>query len=246
MVEQVEIKQDETTAEKPVEQVSEQTRPDGLPEKFNSVDDLAKSYSELEKKLGEPKPQETPEEPKQEAVKQESDLEIANKAVASAGLNMQNLQSEFDNSGTLGEKSYESLEKAGIPKDYVDQFIAGQMAMRDNMVNSVKGIAGGDEGYTEITTWAGDNLNEAEKAAYNNAVNSTDLESIKLAVNGLKARYQSANGIEPTLTKGKASPSTEKGFRSWAEVTAAMGDERYTKDTAYQSDVKNKIKNSNL
>ena len=52
MVDQVEIKEAETTAEKPEEQVVEQSKPEGLPEKFNSVEDLAKSYAELEKKLG--------------------------------------------------------------------------------------------------------------------------------------------------------------------------------------------------
>ena len=243
MVEQVEIKEAETTAEKPEEQV-EQSKPEGLPEKFNSVEDLAKSYAELEKKLGEPKPQETPE-PKQQEAKPD-DLEIANKAAESAGLNMQDLQSEFDNSGELKAESYQALEKAGIPKEYVDQFIAGQLAMRENLVKDVKGVAGGDESYGEMMQWASDNLSETEKVAYNNAVNSTDVESIKLAVTGLKARYDSANGIEPTLAKGKASPSTEGGFRSWAEVTEAMADPRYQKDIAYQDDVKRKIQNSNL
>ena len=57
MVDSVEIKAEETTEEKPVEQVNEtqpaQSKPEGLPEKFNTVEDLAKSYAELEKKLGE-------------------------------------------------------------------------------------------------------------------------------------------------------------------------------------------------
>ena len=54
MVEAVEIKQEETTEEKPVEQtkVEEVKRPEGLPEKFKTVEDMAKSYSELESKLG--------------------------------------------------------------------------------------------------------------------------------------------------------------------------------------------------
>mgnify|MGYP001300398461 CR=1 FL=1 len=244
MVDQVEIKQDETTAEKPVEQSVETSKPEGLPEKFNSVEDLAKSYSELEKKLGESKPEETPQ-PKQEEPKTE-DLEIANKAAESAGLNVQDLQAEFDNSGELKAESYEALDKAGIPKEYVDQFIAGQLAMRENLVSDVKGVAGGEDSYGEMMEWASNNLSESEKNAYNNAVNNTDVEAIKLAVVGLKARYESANGIEPTLTKGKASPSTEGGFRSWAEVTEAMADARYQKDIAYQDDVKRKIQNSNL
>ena len=240
----MEIKQDETTAEKPVEQTVETSKPEGLPEKFNSVEDLAKSYSELEKKLGESKPEETPQ-PKQEEPKTE-DLEIANKAAESAGLNVQDLQAEFDNSGELKAESYEALDKAGIPKEYVDQFIAGQLAMRENLVSDVKGVAGGEDSYGEMMEWASNNLSESEKNAYNNAVNNTDVEAIKLAVVGLKARYESANGIEPTLTKGKASPSTEGGFRSWAEVTEAMADARYQKDIAYQDDVKRKIQNSNL
>ena len=161
MVEQVEIKEAETTAEKPEEQV-EQSKPEGLPEKFNSVEDLAKSYAELEKKLGEPKPQETPQ-PKQEEAKPD-DLEIANKAAESAGLNMQDLQSEFDNAGELKAESYQALEKAGIPKEYVDQFIAGQLAMRENLVSDVKGVAGGEDSYAEMMQWASDNLSETEKS----------------------------------------------------------------------------------
>jgi hypothetical protein len=50
MVETVEIKQPETTSEKPVEEKQSTQSVQGLPEKFKSVEDLAKSYSELEKK----------------------------------------------------------------------------------------------------------------------------------------------------------------------------------------------------
>ena len=82
MVEEVTIKSEETTAEKPVEQSQETPRPEGLPEKFKSVEDMAKSYSELESKLGaqdKTTENETSQpEPKQEA-KPEGDLEIAEK-----------------------------------------------------------------------------------------------------------------------------------------------------------------------
>ena len=128
MVETVEIKQEETTSEKPVEENVTQSKPEGLPEKFNSVEDLAKSYSELEKKLGDNK-----EAPKEEAPKTETknDLDIAEKAVESAGLNMETLSSEYAEKGELDAKSYDALEKAGIPKDYVNQFIEGQKAIAD-------------------------------------------------------------------------------------------------------------------
>ena len=244
MAETIEIKQEETTSEKPVEENVTQSKPEGLPEKFNSVEDLAKSYSELEKKLGDNK-----EAPKEEAPKTEtktSDLEIAEKAVESAGLNMDNLATEYNEKGELDTKSYEALEKAGIPKDYVNQFIEGQKAIADQQATSIKDMVGGADAYTEMSNWAAENMSEQEKTAYNTAVNSKDIETAKLAVVGLKAKFESANGNEPSLVEGKGTITGQDGYKSWAEVTAAMGDDRYSKDPAYQAMVQEKLAKSDL
>ena len=248
MVDKVEIQEEETGIEKPVEQTNEtqsaQSKPEGLPEKFNSVEDLAKSYSELEKKLGDNK-----EAPKEEAPKTEtktSDLEIAEKAVESAGLNMDNLATEYNEKGELDTKSYEALEKAGIPKDYVNQFIEGQKAIADQQATSIKDMVGGADAYAEMSNWAAENMSEQEKTAYNTAVNSKDIETAKLAVVGLKAKFESANGNEPSLVEGKGTITGQDGYRSWAEVTAAMGDDRYSKDPAYQAMVQDKLSKSDL
>lgn len=253
MVDKVEITSPETTTDKPVEETKPtQSKPEGLPEKFNSVDELVKSYSELEKKLGEQsQPTEQSVDPVSKTeVKQEeqpkSDLDIATKAVDSAGLNMETLSEEFAKDGKLADGSYKSLEKAGIPKEYVDRFIAGQQAIADQQSATVKNLVGGTEAYDSMSEWAGQNLTETEKQAYNTAVNSKDLEAVKLAVVGLKARYAQSTGSEPTLVEGKASPSAEQGFASWAQVTQAMSDPRYAKDPAYQAEVKNKLANSKI
>ena len=252
MVEKVEVQSAETTTDKPVEEIKPtQSKPEGLPEKFNSVDELVKSYSELEKKLGEQsQPTEQSVDPVSKAEeKQEqpkSDLDIATKAVDSAGLNMETLSEEFAKDGKLADGSYKSLEKAGIPKEYVDRFIAGQQAIADQQSATVKNLVGGTEAYDSMSEWAGQNLTETEKQAYNTAVNSKDLEAVKLAVVGLKARYAQSTGSEPQLVEGKASPSGEQGFASWAQVTQAMSDPRYAKDPAYQAEVKNKLANSKI
>tara|TARA_Y100000031_G_scaffold27566_1_gene29792 strand:- start:458 stop:1216 length:759 start_codon:yes stop_codon:yes gene_type:complete len=252
MVEKVEVQSPETTTDKPVEETKPiQSKPEGLPEKFNSVDELVKSYSELEKKLGEQsQPTEQSVDPVSKAEeKQEqpkSDLDIATKAVDSAGLNMETLSEEFAKDGKLADGSYKSLEKAGIPKEYVDRFIAGQQAIADQQSATVKNLVGGTEAYDSMSEWAGQNLTETEKQAYNTAVNSKDLEAVKLAVVGLKARYAQSTGSEPQLVEGKASPSGEQGFASWAQVTQAMSDPRYAKDPAYQAEVKNKLANSKI
>ena len=252
MVDKVEITSPETTTDKTVEETKPtQSKPEGLPEKFNSVDELVKSYSELEKKLGEQsQPTEQSVDPVSKAEeKQEqpkSDLDIATKAVDSAGLNMDSLAEEYAKDGKLADGSYKSLEKAGIPKEYVDRFIAGQQAIADQQSASVKNMVGGAEAYDSMSEWASNNLSETEKQAYNTAVNSKDLEAVKLAVVGLKARYAQSTGSEPKLVEGKASPSGEQGFASWAQVTQAMSDPRYAKDPAYQAEVKNKLANSKI
>ena len=221
-----------------------------MPEKFNSVDELVKSYSELEKKLGEQsQPTEKSVDPVSKAElkgQPKSDLDIATKAVDSAGLNMDSLAEEYAKDGKLADGSYESLQKAGIPKDYVDRFIAGQQAIADQQSSSVKEMVGGTQAYDTMSEWAGQNLSETEKTAYNSAVNSKDLEAVKLAVVGLKARYSQATGSEPKLVEGKSSASGEQGFQSWAQVTQAMSDPRYAKDVAYQAEVKNKLANSKI
>ena len=250
MVDSVEIKAEETTEEKPVEQVNEtqpaQSRPEGLPEKFNSVDDLAKSYSELEKKLGEQSQETKTEEVKTEQPKSNNKLEIAEKAVADAGLDMSSLQQEYAEKGELDAKSYEALEKVGITKQYVDNYIAGQEALANQQANEIKSTVGGEETYQEMVDWASKNMTEGEKQAYNKAVNSGDMDTVKLAVNALKSQFERANGVEPKLVEGKAQPTSEEGFQSWAQVTEAMADPRYAKDVAYQDEVKTKLANSNL
>jgi len=251
MVDRVEVQNTETTADKPVEEIKPtQSKPEGLPEKFNSVDELVKSYSELEKKLGEQsQPTEKSVDPVSKAElkgQPKSDLDIATKAVDSAGLNMDSLAEEYAKDGKLADGSYESLQKAGIPKDYVDRFIAGQQAIADQQSSSVKEMVGGTQAYDTMSEWAGQNLSETEKTAYNSAVNSKDLEAVKLAVVGLKARYSQATGSEPKLVEGKSSASGEQGFQSWAQVTQAMSDPRYAKDVAYQAEVKNKLANSKI
>ena len=254
MVEAVEIKQEETTSEKPVEETkAEETKVAEQPKekilgKFETQEDLVKSYQELEAKLGaqdKTYENEKTEEPKK-SLEIEADNKVAEKAVESAGLNMEALQNEYNEKGTLDDKSFQALEKAGIPKSYVDAFIQGQEAVATQMQNSIKAEVGGDESYTEIVTWAKDALNPQEIAAFNKTVNSNDLEAVKLAVTGLKARHDAVNGTDPKLISGKAGTDSGGGYNSWAQVTAAMKDARYENDPAFRSEVQDKISKSKL
>ena len=107
MVDKVEIKTPETGSEAPVDN-NALSKPEGLPEKFNTVEDLAKSYSELEAKLGTNKEEVKTEEVKPQETKTDT-LEIAEKAVTDAGLDMSSLTEEYTKEGKLNDTSYDCL-----------------------------------------------------------------------------------------------------------------------------------------
>lgn len=251
MVDQVVINKDEpTTAEKPVEQTevdTEQLETKVAPEaakilgKFDNQEELEKAYKELESKVGSPK-----EQVKEEPV-EKSKLDIpegsAEEVVEAAGLNMESLQNEFADKGELTEESLKKLEDVGISKDIVSQYIQGQQAVAQQIESEIKGIAGGNDGYSTMMNWAKENLSADEISAYNRVVNGRDLDATKLAVSGLQARM--GGNAEPNLVRGKGSSSQEQ-FESWAQVTSAMKDPRYSKDTAYQKEVSDKISRSKL
>jgi hypothetical protein len=251
MVEKVEIQTPETTSEQPSEDKTfeNESRPEWLPGKFKSPEDMAKAYGELENKLGQSENTKESEPTKEETKKDNADLSIdkAEKAVENAGLNMSSLQEEYNEGGQLKESSYEALGKAGIPKDYVDAFIKGQEAIASQTSNTLKQEVGGTDAYNNMMNWASDNLNEAEINSFNKTVNGKDIEATRLAIQGLNARYKNNVGDEPSLqTANKSTSSNAPGYRSWAEVTSAMNDERYANDEAYRADVQNKLNNSRL
>jgi hypothetical protein len=227
-------------------------RPEWLPEKFKSAEDLAKAYSELEKKLGSKKPLDAPVEEKakadDEAEPKTTEVEDqAREAVENAGLNFDEMSNRYWESGELPEADYKALEKAGIPKQLVDQFIAGQEAMLNATRQSVFSTVGGEEAYFNMTDWAADNMSKEEVLAYNKAVNSGDMNMAMMAVKGLQARFSAEVGYEPQrqVTGGNAK-STDAVYRSLAELQKDMADPRYQKDPAFRKDVENKLSRSDI
>ena len=216
----------------PVEQTTEgeQERPEWLPEKFKTAEDMANAYSELEKKLG------NTEEESSESVAEPTE---ANSVVTEAS-------KEFYEKGELTDETYESLSKLGLSKELVDSFAAGQAALQENQSNVIKGEADGN--YDAMTDWAGNALNDEEMTAFNEAVSTGTVEQAKFAVKGLYARYQAeVGGSTPKLLKGETSGSGSMPFQSMQEVTRAMQDPRYKEgDKAYHQMVDRRLAVSNF
>lgn len=219
--------------------------------KFKSQEDLAKAYSELEKKLG-AKPPTTPEaKPADPAVKVEEGTppakpEDAAKALEGAGLDYTAFSAEFAEKGELSADSYAKLEKSGIPRNMVDAYIAGQQALVTQQRNEVFQVAGGEQNYASAVEWAKTNMTTEEKASFNSVVNGGDMNATKLAVQGLMARYQAAEGREPDLTGGSTHTGDADGYSSWAEVMRDMAKPEYNSDPAYRKKVENKVARSSI
>lgn len=221
-------------------------RPEWLPEKFKSPEELAKAYAELESKIGKAPPKETEAKPLDIPNPAEATEEQANQTLADRGLNMEKFSAEFSQNGSLSPESYKELEAAGIPQATVDLYIEGQKALATQYESTVKAEVGGDESYTQMVDWAKSNMSPAEIQAFNAAVSSGSIDQAKLAVLGLQARYTSVNGSEPKRTIGGKSSATADVFESTAQLIAAMRDPRYKNDPAYRASVQNKLARSSV
>lgn len=228
-----------------------QDRPEWLPEKFDSPEQMADSYRELERKLSSGdsssvEKEETEEQTEVEPQLDSSDGSEVAQVVKNAGLDFDDLQSRYSTEGEISESDYEALDKAGMPKSLVDTWIKGQEALAQQENQEVFNIVGGETQYKELTEWASENLSEVEVAGFNKAIDSGDGGVIKLAVEGLNSKYLAVEGRQPNLVEGRASPQTGGGFNSVAELTAAMADPRYDRDSAYRQDVAAKLSRSNV
>jgi len=209
-------------------EIRKDDRPEWLPEKFNSVEDMAKAYSELEKKIGQPQEKNDNSE-----------------TVSEGQETIQNASVEFFEKGELSEDTYEALAKAGLSRELVDSYVAGQSALIQNEQDAIRNVAGND--YDKMSEWAGKNLSDDEMRAYNDAVTSGTIDQAKFAVSGLYARYKAENGNQPTLTMGNTAGSGSMPFSDMQDVRRAMSDPRYKAgDKAYHAEVDRRLAVSNL
>ena len=222
------------------------SRPEWLPEKFQSVEDMAKAYAELEAKLG-GKTQDNPQtDPANANADTNQSGQNPEQALSEKGLDLSTFTAEFNAKGELSAESYAKLAAAGFDKGIVDNYINGQRAVAAQYETAVTAEVGGSEKYSEIVTWAKVNLTDAEINAYNAAVSSGDLAQAKLAVLGLSAKFSKANGSEPRLVQGRTTSASEDVFESTAQLTESMRDPRYAKDPAYRAKVQAKLARSNV
>jgi hypothetical protein len=228
-----------------LEQNNDPSRPEWLPEKFKNAEQMAEAYAQLEQKMGSGNQEQQTEEVETQPSPNTESAEVE-KALDNVGIDFNSLQQEYNEQGGLSESAYGALAEKGFSKDLVDTWIKGQEASNAEYQNSIYDTVGGEESYSQMISWAADNLSSQEIAAYDKAVDSGDIDMVKLAVAGLQQKYQAVEGVDPSLIDGKATNNTGGNYESWSQVTADMKDPRYESDPAYRQQVVSKLGRSQL
>lgn len=220
-------------------------RPSWLPEKFASAEDMAKAYSELEKKFSKgasSNPLSLTDTP---APTTATDTPAPTKAAGK--VDMGALATEYQSNGKLSEATYAAIEAAGISRQAADTYIRGVQAEAAVLTSAVAEVVGGEEEMHEVLGWARTNLTPGQKSVFEAAVRSGDADAASLAMQGIFARFTAANGQEPNLVKatGKARAGSVKPFESLNEASRAMEDIRYREDPKYRKEIERRIAVSN-
>ena len=217
--------------------------------KYESAEELEKAYIELQKKLGEsndglreedPQGRRREEEVEEQPIDADPLVDLLNEA-----------SQEYAQEGKLSEETFEKLSQMDS-KDLLEAYMQIQSnpaQVEDftaEQVSDIQNFVGGEEQYNGLVSWAAENMPENFVQAFDNLINVGDPDMIKLAVVGMQAAFQEANGYEGRMLSGKPAQTQQDVFRSQAEVVAAMSDPRYDRDPAYRQDVFAKLERSDL
>lgn len=230
--------------------------PELLLGKFKSQDDLAKAYTELEKKLGQQR-----QEPTQETASSsqsytaEQAVEVygqeAVEALQSKGINLAEVMHQADNGEDISQHYDTLAETFGVTRQVVENYVAKAQAgepaaetgLSDADAAEIKAMVGGDEGFNELSQWAAANLQKDELAEYNAVVDSGNKAAIQWALKAMQARKGAPEAVVEPKLYGGGEPAPAKKFESQQQVLDAMnkrndrGQRLYDVDEAYRAKV---------
>ena len=218
--------------------------------KYENAQELEQAYLELQKKLG------SNDDEVEDTTLDEDEFEYDEATVAGAQLITDASQEYYENEGQLSQETMDKFTEMSS-SDLVNAYMAIREQnpdvdsggyspdLTDAEMNTVYNSAGGEAEYGRLTSWAADNLDDSKLDAFNDIIDRGNATSIQIAVAGLRAEYEAQEGYEGRMLTGKAARAVD-GFRSQAEVVAAMNDPRYDRDPAYRQDLYDKLERSNV
>ena len=233
--------------------------------KFNTQEDLAKAYTELEKRVGQQPKNETPEPPVEQTddnYTAEAASELYGKeyvdALSEKGVDMADIMKRAD-SGEDISANYDTLaEVFNVPKAVVENYVnaaqqtqmpAPGLTPEDGV--EVRNAIGGDEAFAEVTQWVEKNVDKQTLDNYNK-IADTNKEAALWALKFFQAQMKSPGSVvEPKLYGGGNVPS-QSTYESKQQVLDAMnktnskGQRLYDVDEAYRDKVAKILLNSDV
>ena len=217
--------------------------------KYKNAEDLEEAYLELQKKLGSDDDDEV-----EDTYLDEDEVELDEATAAGVNLIQDASEEYYGNDGAISAETIEEFAQMDS-RDLVNAFVAiqenspesvgGGPDLTDAEMGQVYNSVGGEEEYGKLTSWAAENMEDKALDAFNSIIDGGNATAIQIAVAGMKAEYDNQEGYEGRMLQGKAA-RTQDGFRSQAEVVAAMSDPRYDRDPAYRQDLYDKLERSNV
>ena len=211
------------------------------------VDDMAKSYAELEAKLRSPKSEDKPadqaDKPNDltiEPAKPEAPAEAEANPITTA---FESFAKHYeDTKGQPAEDQIAEIVKLGVPQNIVENYLAGLSALSQLAFQQAHATAGGQDIFDAASDWASKSLTAAEIDSYNTLV--TNSNTAKQGVEWLVAKYKAAHPSEGSFVQSTPGTAVGDVFRSKSEMVAAMKTDRYQTDRAYVAEVAEKVARS--
>ena len=220
---------------------------DLLAGKYENAQELEQAYLELQKKLG------SDDDEVEDTTLDEDEVEYDEAVVAGIETIQEASEEYYANEGQISEETLEKFDGMSA-RDLVEAYRAIQENtdpadsypdISDSDLNTVYNSVGGEEQYNQLTSWAAENMDDRALDAFNSIIDQGNPTAIQIAVAGMKAEYDNAEGYEGRMLTGKAAQASD-AFRSQAEVVQAMSDPRYDRDPAYRQDLYDKLERSNV
>ena len=204
--------------------------------KYESAEELEQAYLELQSRFssGERETQE-PEEVEEEYEPQDF---VSRLIEGSRSEYTEDLLNELDNT--------DPRDLAQMFLDYQEDAPQSQQQISQDDVEGLYNSVGGKDSYQQMLGWAAETLSEEQISMFDDVVGKGDPLSAFFAIQYLNSQYRDAVGVDGEMLTGKPAISRSSGFRSQAEMVAAMNDPRYDEDPAYRADVYAKIDQSNF
>lgn len=219
-----------------------------VPEKFEgkSLEDVIKSYQELEKFKGGDTESKEGEEPSKEEVKEPTKVEAEE---------YQKYADSLDKNGKLSDAEYAELAEAGYDKATVDAEIQGradreefETYKKDRTLNAMlEPLGGGQDKFKSVSDWANTTKSADEVKAFNQELAASGPMAKQALLKELYSEYDSA-GVEAdsVLHSNTTLKQGNKGYATQEEFFKDVGSPEYQTNESYRKAVESKMALSDI